>query len=119
MTSIIQFLRRLLANPKIEILGLFLIFISAGWQIFLEEELTSMNSDTEFLRLNNKLDIIWLYTAKYGPKIAGDTINTITAPYEELSKTYQSTQNYTKGIKREVDYFKMIRAFLFLIGSFI
>ena len=102
---------------RAEILGLILVLLSVGWQLFLEETTSELLADTHTYQMNEKLNLLWVYLGKLGRNALKDEPVRVVADYGDLDKHWQSLEREADFVAKQAAIFRDVRIALFLAGS--
>lgn len=117
MARSIRRFTNILQSPLAEIVGLCLILISVGWQVFLEDKLAENQLNERLSSIEQKLGIIWHYTGTYAPELAGEGRVRIQESYNDLTLSFNSAHNSLASLDDKVEVVVYVRMALFSIGS--
>lgn len=70
-------------RATIEVIGIFLVLVAAGWQIFLEDHLREEKTLGMVARLENKVDDIWRQMSKL-VDASGEMTGVAVEPYSKV-----------------------------------
>lgn len=111
MSKTIDFFKR-----QIGTIGAVLILLSVGWQVLLEDVAKSIELDTRFYQVNEKLDYLWIYSGYVGQKYL-DEFPLTSSNYGTLDNMWNQLGDVHKKVRDQADFFGNIRAWIFVIGS--
>jgi len=100
----------------VEVIGLLIVVLSIGWQVFAEDNFQDDARRNEMIQLNIKLDNIWLYLGKIGIATTDDETSMWVTDYEVLNEQWQYV-NQENNFDEVARASSLIRGILFLIGT--
>jgi hypothetical protein len=101
---------------KIEALGLLLILLTIGWQVFVEDHVHELSHQNDIVQINMKLDDIWRYIGKIGSATTNDQTMGVTADFSTFNKSW----TYAPGednFDEKAELYRKIRGLSYLIGT--
>lgn len=103
---------------RVEIVGLFIVLLSAAWQFFVEEALLEIERRGAVYRIEVKLDEIWGQIGEIEKAVGlQDRVRSVHQPYSSAHERWQWAHVEDKGLRRQVDVSASARGIAFLVGS--
>lgn len=102
----------------LEVAGLGLVLLSAGWQLFAEEPVRDIERRLGTYRIEDKLDAIWAQIGEIEKAVGlGAKVRSIHQNYASAHERWQWAGQGADELRRQVEMFGIIRAAAFLVGS--
>ena len=102
---------------KMEIVGMLLVLISVGSQMFVLEPVRNMETDTSIYVVNTKLDNVWLYLGGIGSNILNDKPLRLPTSWGLLNESWRDTTVVGRDIEKQSEIIGYVVGVLFLFGS--
>jgi|ERR1700720_1646224 len=104
----------------IELTGLAIVLLSAGWEFFIERELSDISQDAAFYRIERKLDNLWWQVGAIRYRVEpnpGYSESVISHPEASKEWPFAGYKAEFEGLSRQTALAKKLRAIGFLCGS--
>lgn len=104
----------------LELMGLAMVLLSAGWEFFVERTLTDISQDAKFYRVERKLDELWWQVGAIRTQVDPDPKYALRVQsYAEASErwSYAGYPAEFEGLLRQTAFAKRLRSIGFLFGS--
>ncbi len=98
----------------IELLGLFLVLLAAGFQLFIAVPLSDAAQEGAVVRTEERIKYIWLYL---GEESKTKSPVELRDRYNHLDQSVSRVEDWGIRLKRQSDTAKTIYALVFLFGS--
>jgi len=99
-----------------ELAGIALLLAAVGWQLFFEDVVQDIASESYLLQIDRKLDDLWLYHSFIGQRL-GDRDTPATKTWGGFDQQWRRFEPLTRDVLRQADLFRGIRSLMFVLGS--
>lgn len=103
-----------------ESIGLLLLLTAATWQLFFEDPISRLATETQSYRFERKLDDLWIQTGNIQRQISSSNVPTIIGQRYVQANTrwpFAEQDEDLQRVSRQALLMTRIRAGLFIIGS--
>lgn len=100
-----------------EMMGIVLIILASGWQVFLQQTVEDLNFESAVYELSTKLDYLLMYTGQIGYSVIKDEPLRWTADWGELNERFIALRRSRENVRRQSDLFRQIAGVTFILGT--
>ena len=104
----------------LELAGLVIVLLTAGWEFFVERNLTDISQDASFYRIERKLDGLWEQVGAIRERVEPNpSVQTLTITHADASKEwpFAGDKREFESLVRQTQFAKNLRGLAFVCGS--
>ncbi len=104
----------------LELAGLVIVLLTAGWEFFVERKLTDISQDASFYRIERKLDGLWEQVGAIRERVEPNpSYQTLTISHADTSKEwpFAGDKREFESLARQTEFAKNLRGLAFVCGS--